>query len=61
MKLLIEIDAGIVSGVWCSEPENIEVVIRDLDLVTTGSETDPLLDDAEARAIRNDAFVVYND
>lgn len=61
MKLLIEIEDGIVSGVWCSEPENIEVVIRDLDLVTTGSEADPLLDDAEARAIRNDAFVVYND
>ncbi len=60
MKLLIEVRAGCVTNVWASEPEDVEVVIRDMDEIDSGyGEGDPLDKNPGLAELRTPHFVIY--
>lgn len=61
MKVLIEVRAGEVSNVWCSEPAGAEVFVRDLDMINDSlfSEDDPLDTEPGLRELRVPFFVIH--
>ena len=58
MRILIEVKGGVVTNVWCSEPDGAEVVVRDLDNVEMG-DVDPMDEDPGLDALRVPHFAVY--
>ena len=58
MKILVEVKGGVISGVWCSEPEGVFVEVRDLDNIEMGDE-DPMDEDPGLAALRVGHFAVY--
>lgn len=58
MKILIELEGGCVTDVYCSDP-NVEVVIRDMDDISDDPGSDPLRGSEELAALREDANLVY--
>lgn len=61
MKLLIEVRDGCVTNVWCSEPDGVEVVIRDVDMLEDNlyGEDDPLDEVPGLKELRVPHFVIY--
>ena len=57
-KILIEVDGGVVNAVFCSEPDNVEIIVRDLDNIHNG-DIDPLLEDPSLKALRTGHFAIY--
>lgn len=47
MKILIEVEGGCVTNVWCSDPINAQVTIRDLDEITEYDRCEDPLDGNE--------------
>ena len=58
MKILIEIEGGYLRGVWCEQPEGVDVVVRNMDDVNTGY-PDPLDEDPSLQTLRTGHFAVY--
>lgn len=61
MKILIEVEEGCVTNVWCSEPDGATVIIRDMDEITSGCDDiyDPLLEELGVAELRTPHFVIY--
>lgn len=58
MIILIEVRAGVVTNVWCSEPEGVEVIVRDLDAISVGA-PDPIEETPALEHLRVPHFVIY--
>lgn len=58
MKIIIEVEGGCVTNVYCSEPEGVTLVVRDFDNIETG-DIDPLVERPELHVIRNPRFALY--
>lgn len=58
MKLIIEVEGGAITNVYCSEPEGVELVVRDFDNIEMGDD-DPLELRPELHVIRNPRFALY--
>lgn len=58
MRILVEVKGGVVSGVWCSEPEGADVVVRDMDNIEMGDE-DPMDCEPGLDALRVAHFAIY--
>lgn len=59
MKILIELEGGCVTHVYCSDPINAEVVIRDMDDISDDPGCDPLREDPGLKGLRMDPNLVY--
>ena len=62
--LLIEVRDGCVTNVWCSEPDGVEVVVRDLDVIHSElaagcDDCDPLVATPGLKELRVPHFVIY--
>ncbi|MBK1683440.1 hypothetical protein CKO18_07590 [Rhodoferax fermentans] len=59
--ILIEVRGGIVNTVWCSEPDGVEVFIRDLDDIYDADDQvfDPLVAIPGLKELRVPHFVIY--
>lgn len=58
MKILVEVSGGLVQAVFCEEPDNVEVIVRDFDDIDDGA-ADPLTEDPSLVALRTAHFAVY--
>ncbi len=58
MIILIEVRAGCVTNVWCSEPDGAEVIVRDRDAINAG-DTDPMEEAPALEHLRVPHFVIY--
>ena len=58
MRILIEVEGGVVQGVWCEQPEHVEIFVRDQDNIEAGS-PDPLDEDPSLAMLRTGHFAVY--
>ena len=58
MKILIEVRGGIVTNVWCENPDGAEVIVRDFDNIEMGSE-DPIDTTPGLAELRVPHFVIY--
>lgn len=58
MKILIEVSGGVVQAVFCSEPDQAEVIVRDLDNIYDG-DVDPLLEDPSLKTFATGHFAIY--
>lgn len=59
MKILVEIKDGIVTNIWCSGSENVEVFLRDLNDARDDPDSDPLLTEPGLEELRSPHFVIY--
>jgi len=61
MRILIEVRGGCVANVWCSEPDEVDVVIRDIDIIkdTMYGTDDPLDTTPGLAELRVPHFVIY--
>lgn len=65
MRILIEVKGGFVQNVWCSEPEGVDVVVRDMDMLGEGpgddlwDKADPIEEDPTLRELCVPDLVVY--
>jgi hypothetical protein len=58
VKILIEIHKGIVQNVWSEEPNDTQIVVRDLDNIEAG-DPDPMSEDPGLAELRTPHFVIY--
>lgn len=58
MKILINVEDGIVTDVYCSEPEGVEVIVRDANDVDNGH-LDPFVEKPEINFLINPKYMVY--
>lgn len=58
MKILIEVRGGIVESVFCDEPQDVEVVVRDFDDIGDGDD-DPVKEKPWLKELRTPPFAVY--
>lgn len=58
MIILIEVRAGVVTNVWCSEPDGAEVIVRDMDAISSG-DPDPVEEVPGLAELRVPHFVIY--
>lgn len=58
MKILIEVSGGVVQAVFCEEPDNVDVIVRDFDDIDDGAD-DPLTEKPSLIALRTAHFAVY--
>ena len=56
MKILIEVENGIVTNVYCSEPEGIEILVIDADVEVRD---DVLIDNPDYAFLVADKYEVY--
>lgn len=59
MKILIEVHGGVVTNVWCSEPQGAEVYVRDLDDLEYDEMRDDILDEPGLNELRAPQFIIY--
>lgn len=58
MRILIEVTGGVVSAVFCDEPDGAEVTVRDFDNMEMG-DPDPLDEDPSLSTLRTAHFAIY--